>query len=640
MELGPLSHERSATPAGTERSGRPDGGPAPIVRGTRSEGTGTLETDATAHVAGQKESGETATSESGARRQALPLASRVFRSASWFGQLLFSSLTKRILFVNLSALAALLSGILYLNQFREGLVEAYRDSLEAQGKIIAAAIASSATVETNAITVDPDKLLELEAGESAQPRINSLEELGSPIDPEVVAPLLTRLIQPTRTRARIYDQDGVLILDTRFLYLGGQVLRYDLPPANAEKKEGMISRIGNLLNRWLQRTDLPAYVEHANSGLGYPEVVSALTGAPSTFVRMTEKGEQIISVAVPIQKLRIVSGALLLSSEGNEIDRIVTAERLAILRIFLVAAIVIIVASIILAGTIANPLRRLSEAANKVRQGVDRRTEIPDFGNRRDEIGMLSTSIRSMTEALYSRIEAIERFAADVSHELKNPLTSLRSAVETLPLARTEESKERLHAVIQHDVRRLDRLITDISDASRLDAELAREKSEEVDLREVAQNVASMCADVNPRSVKISFASTPARAGPAGFLVRGHEERLARVIINLVDNAKSFVAEGTGEIDIRLAAAGETVRLTVEDNGPGIPEGNLERIFERFYTDRPESQGFGQNSGLGLSISRQIIEAHGGSIVAENRSGRGGARFIVTLPALSGRRRH
>ena len=565
-------------------------------------------------------------------------------------QLLFSSLTRRIVFLNLFALAVLLSGILYLNQFREGLVEAYKDSLVAQGKIIAGAIAASANFETNAITVDPDKLLELQAGESASPQISSLDDLSTPINPEVVAPLLRNLVQPNRTRARIYDPDGVLIFDSKFLYAGGQVLRYDLPGLKGENNEGMITVIGNFLNRLLQRRDLPTYQEFPNSGINYPEVVSALTGSPSTVVRMTVKGEQVISVAVPIQRLRIVSGVLLLSTEGTEIDDIVTEERLAILRIFLAAAIVLIVLSVLLASTIATPLRRLSEAANRVRRGVNAREEIPDFSNRHDEIGTLSASIRAMTNSLYSRIEAIEKFAADVSHELKNPLTSLRSAVETLPLAKTPETQKRLHDVIQHDVRRLDRLITDISDASRLDAELAREKAETVDLEQIASNIISMFRGVVDGEPKIRFelnispgdgqrSGAQRKSGEARFLVSGHEDRLAQVMINLVDNAKSFVDPQKGVISLGLVRDNKVIVLTVSDNGPGIPANKVERIFERFYTDRPEAQGFGQNSGLGLSISRQIIEAHGGTMTADNRKdGKKGAQFTITLPVLEKRR--
>ncbi len=548
-------------------------------------------------------------------------------------QVMFSSLTRRIIFLNLSALAVLLSGILYLNQFREGLVEAYKDSLVAQGKIIAGAIAASAAIEINSITVDPDKLLELQAGESTTPGITSLDDLSSPIDPEIVAPLVQSLVQRDRARARIYDQDGVLILDSRFLYAGGQVFRYNLPDPDEKDRWWSSSALGSFLNRILQRRDLPTYEEHPNSGINYPEVVSALTGSPSTLVRMTKSGEQVISVAVPIQRLRIISGVLLLSSEGNEIDKIVTQERLAILRIFLVAAIVLIVLSVLLAGTIATPLRRLSEAANRVRKGVESREEIPDFSNRHDEIGTLSSSIGAMTNALYLRIEAIEKFAADVSHELKNPLTSLRSAVETLPLAKTEDSKRRLHEVIQHDIRRLDRLITDISDASRLDAELARDRSDIVNLATVVKNIVSMSQDVRRDKKVVSIQLNIEKIRGKSYQIMGHEDRLAQVIINLIENAKSFVANETGLIKIDLRRKGSDIELVLSDNGPGISAENVDRIFERFYTDRPEAQGFGQNSGLGLSISRQIIEAHGGHISARNQVGsETGAVFTISLP--------
>lgn len=653
MELGP--NKQPHYPPAAD-----DGDDAPVEDTTPRTGRNTHARRSVNGAAGSASAGENAErrrqnteqqaeTDTDASPVAFASSGKAVRILSRTRQLLFSSLTKRIVFLNLSALAVLLSGILYLNQFREGLVEAYKDSLAAQGKIIAGAIASQATMEIDTITVDPDKLLELQAGESASPSISPLDDLASPINPEVVAPLLRSLVQPERTRARVYDQDGILVLDTKFLYAGGQVLRYNLPTLQDDKPEGMISRIGNFLNRLLQRRDLPTYVEHPNTGIHYPEVVSALTGSQSTVVRMTQKGEQVISVAVPIQRLRVISGVLLLSSEGNEIDKIVTEERLAILRIFLVAAIVLIVLSVLLASTIANPLRRLSEAANRVRKGVESREEIPDFSNRQDEIGTLSTSIRSMTAALYSRIDAIERFAADVSHELKNPLTSLRSAVETLPLARTEEAKNRLYGVIQHDVKRLDRLITDISDASRLDAELAREQAESVDFAELVNNIVSMARETPAKGTAgtaplISLdihkptAQQGARTNP--FMVKGHEDRLAQVIINILDNAKSFVPADGGRIDVVLERNRDGLVLQIADNGPGIPAEKVDRIFERFYTDRPDSQGFGQNSGLGLSISRQIVEAHGGTIQARNRvDGESGAIFILQLPVLKAQQR-
>ena len=375
-----------------------------------------------------------------------------------FGNAVFSSLTRRILFFNLAALLVLVGGILYLNQFREGLIDARVESLLTQGEIIAGAVSASASVDTNSITIDPQKLLELQAGQSITPVPND-EDLEFPIDPEKVAPVLRRLISPTRTRARIFDADANLLLDSRHLYSRGQVLRFDLPPVE-EEKQTWSDWFATLFNKALQPGNLPLYKEApGGDGSIYPEVMNALTGVRGAVVRTTEKGELIVSVAVPIQRFRAVLGVLLLSTQAGDIDNIVHAERLAIMRVFGVATLVNVLLSLVLSSTIANPLRRLSAAAIRVRRGAKAREEIPDFSARQDEIGNLSIALREMTTALYDRIDAIESFAADVSHELKNPLTSLRSAVETLPLARSDDSKKRLMDVIQHDVRRLDRLI-------------------------------------------------------------------------------------------------------------------------------------------------------------------------------------
>ena len=537
------------------------------------------------------------------------------------------------------ALATLLATILYMNQFREGLIDAKIESLLTQGKIIAGAIAGSATASPDAITIDPEKLLELKTGESLQPRLDPLENLSYPISPEQVAPVLRALIKPTQTRARIYDPDGLLILDSRFLYDGGQIQQFELPPlqdANKPKERvGWTETIGNTLNWLLRDGTLPIYQEIDGPGTQYPEVRSALTGASRPIVRLTDKGKLTVSVAIPIQRFRAVLGVLLLSTEGDNIDRIVRDERLEILRIFLVAAIVMLVLSTLLASTIANPLRKLSEAAVKVKRGVKSRIGIPDFSSRNDEIGDLSVSIGDMTNALYLRIEAIERFAADVSHELKNPLTSLRSAVETLPLAKDKASQEKLLSIIQHDVKRLDRLITDISDASRLDADLVREKTVCLDFEQLVTDVIEASQEMmdQKKTVKFSLQIEKKTKGDVGYFVSGHHSRLGQVINNLIDNAVSFVPAGSGKISLRLSKDSHRLLLLIEDNGPGIQTENTDRIFERFYTDRTSTEEFGQNSGLGLSISRQIIEAHGGKIWAENRSdGQTGARFFVTLP--------
>jgi two-component system, OmpR family, sensor histidine kinase ChvG len=285
-------------------------------------------------------------------------------------------------------------------------------------------------------------------------------------------------------------------------------------------------------------------------------------------------------------------------------------------------------------------VRRLADSAERVRRRIKTRVEIPDFTRRRDEIGHLSGALRDMTRALYNRIEAIEMFAADVAHELKNPLTSLRSAVETLPLARNDSSRSRLLAVIEHDVKRLDRLISDISDASRLDAELQRQDMTPVDVRRLLSTLTTVANETrlgHDVSVEVRFEG---RSPTDPFLVPGHDSRLGQVISNLLSNAQSFSNPG-GKVRITCRHVRSDIEIVVDDDGPGIREDALERVFERFYTDRPH-QGFGQNSGLGLSISKQIVDAHGGRIWAENRPGpRGadrettvaGARFVVRLPA-------
>jgi two-component system, OmpR family, sensor histidine kinase ChvG len=563
-----------------------------------------------------------------------------------------SSLTRRIVVLNLGGLLALLLGFLYLNQFREGLIDARVQSLQTQGEIIAAAVAASATVATDSITIDPEKLLQLAPGQSGALGDESRPSLEFSINPERIGPVLRRLVSPTRTRARIYDPDGYLLLDSRALSARGDILRMDLPPAS-EDSGSWLDRIWAAMKRSFTYNDLPVYedIGMAN-GNAYPEVAQALLGHAESIVRMTTRGETIVSVAVPIELLHTVRGVLLLSTQGDDIDKIIASERWAIIRVFLVSAGIMLLLSLLLAGTIAGPMHRLAEAAERVRRGIKSRQEIPDFTGRSDEIGHLSGALRDMTRALYNRMDAIETFAADVAHELKNPLTSLRSAVETLPIARTEESHKRLLAVIEHDVRRLDRLISDISDASRLDAELARADMEPVDLSQIIATVIAISNHVETENVHVRLdVASPGNSEEArrkGFLVLGHDSRLGQVFNNLIDNAKSFSTPG-GSVRVILRPAraalanglfADGFEVIVDDDGPGIPADAFERIFERFYTDRP-NQGFGQNSGLGLSISRQIIEAHGGRIRAMNRTAPAadgslrvlGARFVVWVRA-------
>jgi two-component system, OmpR family, sensor histidine kinase ChvG len=558
------------------------------------------------------------------------------RAGQFFFAVSFSSLTRRIVSLNLAGLVALVASVLYLSQFRAGLIDARAQSLLVQAEIIAGAIAASATVQTNTLTIDPDRLQDLKPGETYGAP-DEYSGLDFPINPERVAPVLRTLISPTKTRARIYDPNGGMILDSRNLE---NVLRFNLPPPSSEKP-GIAERTMIGIRTWLNRGDLPLYRELGpENGNGYQEVADALKGQKRSMVRVNERGEVIVSVAVPVQRSRAIHGALMLSTQGDDIDQMVTAERLAILKVGGVASAVMIMLSLLLASTIAGPVRRLADSAERVRRRIRTRVEIPDFTRRRDEIGHLSGALRDMTDALYNRIEAIEMFAADVAHELKNPLTSLRSAVETLPLARNENSRSRLLAVIEHDVKRLDRLISDISDASRLDAELQRQDMTSVDLRRLLTALTTVANETrrsNNVAVEVRFEG---RSPHDTFSVPGHDSRLGQVISNLLSNAQSF-SEAGGKVRIVCRRARSEIEIVIDDDGPGIREDALERIFERFYTDRPH-QGFGQNSGLGLSISKQIIEAHGGRIWAENRAGPAGAdgeatvagaRFVVRLPA-------
>jgi two-component system sensor histidine kinase ChvG len=576
-----------------------------------------------------------------------------------------SSLTRRIVVLNLGGLVVLAVGFLFLNQFRADIIAAREQSLTTQANIISAAIAASAAVDTDTITIDPDKLLQLAPGQSAAPPPSDDDAIEFSINPERVGPVLHRLVTPTHTRARIFDRDGRLLLDSRALSAHGAVLRSDLPePAGPQ---GIVERASAYVRKLFEA---PATPQSRDSwlvdGNTLPEVAAALQGKTESGVRIDGDGNTIVSVAVPIQHMMATRGALQLSTQGGDIDRVIASERRAILRFFAVLAAVMLLLSLSLANTIAEPVRRLAEAAERVRRGIRSRQQIPDFTARSDEIGHLSRALRDMTQALYNRLDAIESFAADVAHELKNPLTSLRSALETLPRVKSGPARDRLVAVMQHDVRRLDRLISDISDASRLDAELTRGDAGPVDVAALLQAVVAMSQD-SPRSngarIELSVPVRRGRRTGADYFVLGHDSRLAQVVTNLVDNACSFSEPG-GVVRVSLARIStgkdeepreERVVITVDDDGPGIPPHALERIFERFYTDRP-NQGFGQNSGLGLSISRQIVEAHGGKIWAANRpaeqasvrvgTGRdeppdepvrhgAGARFVVELPAFA-----
>lgn len=527
-----------------------------------------------------------------------------------------ASLSRRIVAFNLIGLGLLVAGVLYLNQFRSGLIDQRTQALQTQGQIIAVAIAEAAGSGPG----------------------------GTRFDPVRANVVLKRLVNATGVRAQIYDRGGRLTGDTRNLLPGsGRIETLPLPPPGQSADESWLSMVegyyGQIVQFFVGKPKI--YRETPLAGVAQEkEVYTALRGGVAKWERVNSEGELIVSVTVPIQRFKAVLGVLMLSTEGGDIDEVVRAERMQILQVFMVALAISLALSVLLANTIARPIRKLAEAAEaggarEARPINPQRIRFPDLTARPDEIGYLSSALRRMTEALYDRIDAIESFAADVAHEIKNPLTSLRSAVETLRIAKTPEMQARLLAVIEKDVQRLDRLVTDISNASRLDAELTREEMDAFDMGQLVQTIVDLNTSVAEKK-GATLAITPMADD---VIVRGLEGRIAQVVQNLVGNALSFSAEGDEVTISAFVTPRGALRVTVEDEGPGIPPDNLRTIFERFYSERPDHEEFGNHSGLGLSISKQIIEAHGGTIWAENIVMVGedaapkGARFAFELPA-------
>jgi two-component system sensor histidine kinase ChvG len=533
------------------------------------------------------------------------------------------SLQRRIILANFIGLIILLGGMVYLSQYHAWLIDAKRESLRAQGEIIAAAIAANASLETGRIVLDPDRLPEIEGAKSPF-RDDGFAALQLSIAPERVTPILRRLVPPTDTRARVYSHDGTLIVDTAQLLSRGQVAR---PEPKAEDNQGRIRLKNNWTKflRWLMRGELPVYREIGGAnGTAYPEVTMALIGSTTPMLLVNEKGEQIVSMAVPIHYRKAIQGVLLLSTRPGEIDEVLSEERSVIVALALMAFAATLLASLLLARTIAGPMHRLSEAAQSVSRNISARHELPDLTRRADEVGQVATAFREMTASLYRRIEASERFAQDVAHELKNPLTAARSTAEALAYARSPEQQQELVRQIQEELKRLNKLITDVSNASRLDAELALQETELVDIRKVLGGVVSVFRDIHALGKRRIVLQIAEPRDETAYIVRGHEARLGRVITNLLDNAISF-SPGNGSVTVIARRVGSEIEIVVEDEGPGIPPDKLEDVFKRFYSDRPlTDRTVGKNSGLGLSISREIVNAYGGRIWATNRQLRAG----------------
>lgn len=543
------------------------------------------------------------------------------------------SLGRRILVSNLLGLFGLLIGILYLSLSHAWLLDAKIEVVRTLSRVTAEAIAYKASNDNRGPLLDPVQIPE--SGTPARVRRDdAFAALELPISPERATPILKKLIQPTDLIARIYSPKGTLIVDSDTLFGRGS--------AESQAPAGDTPRLKNFWTRfhyWLNNKELKVYRELGTAnGFLYPEVKKAAEeGVETPILLLDNMGQQIVSIAAPVKRGNQILAVLLLMTRPGEIDATLWDERVLIMQIAAIAMMASIISSLLLVRAIAGPMKRLSDAADKVSQNI--RADLPDFAGRKDEVGQMGRAFRAMTNALYRRIEASEKFAADVAHELKNPLAAARSTAEALTYARTEEDRSLLVREIQNELKRLNQLINDVSNASRLDAELARQQMQRTSLRAVLDNVGGIFRDLladDTRKIALDIDKT---LGEAQLTVNGNEGRLGQVFTNLIDNALSFSPEG-GTVTIVARPVAGKIEITVEDEGPGIPEDRLQTVFERFYSDRPATDNKrGKNSGLGLSISKEIIASHNGEIFAENRrdtSGKiVGARFVVRLPVLA-----
>ena len=528
-------------------------------------------------------------------------------------------LLRRILLVNALPLALLVAALLYLDQYQNGLLENEVTALREQARIYAGALGESAVRET-----DPDN-----------PQLVA----------DIARPLLRRLTDPTpNSQAKLYSADGQVIADSRVREgAGGAINTQPLPPAaDRGPFEGTVGAIYDKLLSFVPHGQETATVQTGPSAAGpdwQPDVKAELKLNSSDqgretppYIRRTADNRLLVTVAEPVMRNRHTVGIVQLTRDAREVDDSLVAIRMSILGLFVIALVLTVLLSWYLSLTIARPILRLSQAARDMREGHGRAGAVPPpLLRRADEIGELAHALRDSSEALWSRMDATERFAADVAHEIKNPLSSIRSAIETLRRVEDPAAQRRLLAIIAEDVIRLDRLISDISDASRVDAELSRAEPAPVDVVAILRLLVEIDEATRPEGgVRLEV---DAPEGP--MLVEAVEDRLVQVLRNLIGNASSF-SPADGRVVLRAREAGSMVQVSVDDEGPGMPDAKLEHVFDRFYSERPKGERFGQHSGLGLSISKQIVEALKGRIAAENRrDGAGrvlGARFVLHLP--------
>ena len=510
-----------------------------------------------------------------------------------------SKLRRLIILLNLVGLAILIAGTLVLNELRRGLIQARIDGLTTQGQFIVKVLDETATVG------DPAPALKAQQASE----------------------FLQILFIPRGQRARLFDSAGQLVADSEAV--ADRVEARALARARAPGEKP--------LPLMIRKDHDPRALARAQAGLAV-ELKTALAGHPVAGVRFTETGDRVVSVSMPIQHVAAVLGVLTL--EADDVDKIVAAQRAALVPFILIAITATLTSSLMLNRLVARPVLRLARAADRVRLAGEREMSLPDIARRDDELGDLARALADMTHAQSERMDATERFAADVAHEIRNPLTSIRSAVETLDLVTDPAVINRLLGIIKQDAGRLDRLITDISNASRIDAELSRDPPEPIDVERLLTEIANLYeAQVKPGSgplgVHVRYTGDRTLRMVVPAVVMARENPLGQVLRNLIDNARSFSPPG-GTVSLSATSAKGRVVIYVDDEGPGVPPDNLETVFERFYTARPKGQAYGGNSGLGLSIARQIITAYGGEVRAESRlnpdGSVAGARFLIDLP--------
>jgi two-component system, OmpR family, sensor histidine kinase ChvG len=532
---------------------------------------------------------------------------------------LASPFLRRILLVNALPLVLLVIGLLYLDQYQNGLMDADVSALREQARIYAGALGESAVQENS--------------GDHAV------------LVADLARPLLYRLTDPTPfAQARLFGPDGNLVADSQVREgPGGAIVTQPLPPpANSGTVSSLVGWFYDHLLAWAPSAGgIPVrQIDKADGSDWQPDLkaVLALRGNDTgqevpPFIRRTPDGRLLVTVAEPVTHDNEIVGMVLLTHDARRVDQAVFSVRLSILGLFVVALILTVMLSWYLAQTIARPILGLAIAAQAMREGHGRTGAVPPgLMDRGDEISILARALSDSATALWGRMDAIERFAADVSHEIKNPLTSIRSAIETLRRVDDAAKRRNLLAIMAEDVMRLDRLITDISDASRVDAEISRVTPVRLDI--VA--MLGALADIDDATRAPGAPILTVGELKAGLGVAAVEGRLVQVLGNLIGNARSFSPPGGHIVLAAQEAADGMVEISVSDEGPGIPEGKLQDVFERFYSERPRGESFGKHSGLGLSISKQIVEALNGRIRAENRhdaDGRVcGARFVITLP--------